>query len=205
MTSLIFVRHGETDWNLAGRIQGSSDIPLNDTGRRQAREAAVDLRGQLDGSVAIVASDLARARETAQIIAAELALNPPRLYRRLRERAYGAGEGKTVAEAADLWGPWGTAQVPGAETHDQLRRRALAAVHRVVRDVRRATAPAAASVIVVAHGGLIRELVRHVSGGDLPVPGTSLPNGGGYTMLYEREGLRLVDTARSVSFAPTPR
>jgi broad specificity phosphatase PhoE len=53
VTSLIFVRHGETDWNLAGRIQGSSDIPLNDTGRRQAREAAADLREQLLGDLLV--------------------------------------------------------------------------------------------------------------------------------------------------------
>ncbi|GAA3769887.1 histidine phosphatase family protein [Microbacterium kribbense] len=205
MTSLIFVRHGETDWNLTGRIQGSSDIPLNDTGRCQARAVAAELRDGLDGPVTIVASDLSRARETAEIIAAELGLDAPRLYPQLRERAYGEGEGKTGAEAASLWGSWRTAQVPGAESPDQLRRRALAGVHQVVRDARRATAPAAASVIVVSHGGLIRELVRHASRGDLPEPGTSLPNGGGYTMLYERHRLRLVDTARGARIPSATR
>ncbi|WP_029145042.1 histidine phosphatase family protein [Microbacterium luticocti] len=197
MTSLTLVRHGETDWNLVGRIQGATDIPLNDTGRRQAREAAADLGERLHGPVAIVASDLSRARETAEIIAGELGLPVPRLYPGLRERGYGAAEGITGDEFAARFGPWATAQVPGAETADRLRRRAVAAVRRVAHDVRRATAPAAASVIVVSHGALIRELVRHVTHGDLPEPGTSLPNGGGYTLLFERERLRLVDAARS--------
>lgn len=205
MTTLIFVRHGQTDWNLTRRVQGSTDIPLNDTGRRQAREAAADLRAQLDGPVALVSSDLSRARETAEIIAAELGLDAPRLYPQLQERAYGAAEGKNDQEFETLWGPWATAQVPGAETHDQLRRRALAGVRQVVRDVRRATAPAVASVIVVSHGGLIRELVRHATNGDLPLPGTTLPNGGGYTMLYERERLRLVDAVRHADFSPVAR
>ena len=73
MTPLTLVRHGETDWNLDRRIQGSTDIPLNDTGREQARDAAAALRAQLDldsTPIVVVASDLSRARETAEIIAA---------------------------------------------------------------------------------------------------------------------------------------
>ncbi|UUT35250.1 histidine phosphatase family protein [Microbacterium elymi] len=155
--------------------------------------------------MAIVASDLSRAGETAEIIAGELGLEAPRLYPQLQERAYGEAEGKTGEEVAALWGPWVTARVPGAETPDEMRRRGLAGVRRVVRDVRRATAPAATSVIVVSHGGLIRELVRHATGGSLPEPGTYLPNGGGYSMLYERERLRLVEAARSAAFAPATR
>ena len=77
MTTLLLVRHGETDWNAARRIQGSSDIPLNDTGRAQARGTATGLAERmavLYGGVRpiVVSSDLSRAHETAQIIAAEL-------------------------------------------------------------------------------------------------------------------------------------
>lgn len=205
MTTLIFVRHGETDWNLTGRVQGSTDIPLNDTGRWQARAAAADLRAQLSGPVALVSSDLSRARETAEIIADELGLDAPRLYPQLQERAYGEAEGTTDREFTARWGAWATAQVPGAETREQLRHRALSGIRRIVRDVRRATAPAEASVIVVSHGGLIRELVRHATGGALPWENTYLPNGGGYTMLYERERLRLMDAARHADFSPAVR
>ena len=60
MTSLILVRHGETDWNAQRRIQGSTDIPLNENGRTQARETAERLRDELagDGPVVIASSDL---------------------------------------------------------------------------------------------------------------------------------------------------
>ena len=127
----MLVRHGETDWNLAGRIQGSTDIPLNDTGRRQAREVAADLRSRLDGPVAIVASDLSRARETAEIIAAELGLDAPHLYPQLREHAYGEAEGMTVAEFAQRHSRERLHEVPGAETLTQLRGRAVSAIRRV--------------------------------------------------------------------------
>lgn len=200
MTLLTLVRHGETDWNRDRRIQGSTDIPLNDTGRTQAQEAAALLRAQLDtSSVApiVVSSDLSRARETAQIIAAELDLPAPRTYPALRERAYGEAEGVEASEFIRRWGDWHSAEIPGAEPWPQLRRRGLRALDQVVRDARRATAPAAASVIVVTHGAMIRELLRHATGGELPPVGERLPNGSAYTVLYERERLRLVSYAQT--------
>jgi probable phosphoglycerate mutase len=204
VTLLTLVRHGETDWNRDRRIQGSTDIPLNDTGRAQARGAAAALRDQLDISSSpvepiIVASDLSRARETAEIIAAELDLPAPRLYATLRERAYGDAEGLDAAEFIRRWGDWHTAEVPGAEPWPHLRERGLRALGSVVRDARRATAPAAASVIVVTHGALIRELIRHATAGELPLTGERLANGSAYTMLYERERLRLLSYARATA------
>ena len=190
MTLLTLVRHGETDWNRDRRIQGSTDIALNDTGRAQARAAAAGLRGDI-----IVSSDLSRARETAEIIAAELDLPAPTLYPDLRERAYGDAEGVDAADFIRRWGDWHTAEVPGAEPWPHLRERGLRALAAVVRDARRATAPAAASVVVVTHGALIRELIRHATGGELPPAGERLANGSAYTMLYERERLRLLSYA----------
>ena len=197
MTSLTLIRHGETDWNLNRRIQGSTDIPLNDTGRIQARDAAIALRDTLDpeAPVVIVASDLSRARETAEIMADELGLRVSRLYRELRERAYGEAEGLDSAEFAARWGDWHTAEIPSAEPWPHLRARGLRALNHVVRDARRETAPAAPSVIVVTHGAMIRELIRHATGGELPLPGTRLANGSGYTILHERERLRLLSMA----------
>ncbi|MEZ3160154.1 histidine phosphatase family protein [Microbacterium sp. BWT-B31] len=200
MTSLTLIRHGETDWNRAGRIQGTTDIPLNDTGRQQARDAAAALRLSLSDSapVVVVSSDLSRARETAQIIAAELGVVAERTYPALRERAYGEAEGLAVDEFRARYGPWHSAEVPGAETWSDLRTRALRGIRTAVRDVRRATAPASASLVIVAHGALIREVLRHVTGGVAPLDGERLPNGGAYGMLYERERLSL----RSYAGAP---
>lgn len=194
MTLLTLVRHGETDWNAARRIQGSTDIPLNDTGRSQARDAAARLRATLDPTapVVVVSSDLSRARETAEIVAAELGVEAPHLYPELRERAYGEAEGMDTNEFFERWGDWHAAEVPGAEPWPDLRARAIAGLRLVVRDARRTTAPGAASVVCVSHGALIRELIRHATAGAFPAPGMKLANGTAYTVLLERERLRLL-------------
>ena len=192
MTTLLLVRHGETDWNRDRRIQGSTDIPLNDTGRAQARDAAAALRDTLDLPTFVVSSDLSRARETAEIIAGELDLPTPREFPQLRERSYGIAEGMTIEEYFTRWGDWRGADVPEAETTEALRARAVAGLTKVVHDVRRSTAPSAASVIVVTHGALIREVIRHASGGTLPLEGERLANASAHTVLFERERLRLL-------------
>lgn len=201
MTALILIRHGETDWNRDRRIQGATDIPLNETGREQARATAALLRDRLDASVAatVVSSDLARARETAEIIAGELGLAAPRAYRGLRERAYGDAEGVGLDEFRERWGDSYTAEVPGAEPWADLRTRGIAALGRAVRDHRRATAPAASSLIVVSHGALIREMIRHATAEELPPAGERLLNGSAHDFVYERDHLRLVAYAGLVA------
>lgn len=195
MTTLTLVRHGETDWNARRLIQGSTDIPLNDVGRAQARATAQTLRERLsDGSPLVVASsDLSRAHETAQIIAAELGVAAPCTYRALRERGYGEAEGVGVDEFVQRWGTWQQAVVPGAEAWTDVRVRALSGLREVIRDARRATAPAAPSLVVVSHGALIREVIRHATGGEFPAEGERLANGSAHTFLMERERLSLLD------------
>ena len=83
MTTLLLVRHGETDWNAEGRLQGHTDRPLSDFGRRQAHELAEELDGE--ELEAIYSSDLARARETAEIVGRKLGL-PTVLDPDLREK-----------------------------------------------------------------------------------------------------------------------
>src|SRR2546421_2092518 len=90
MTTLLLVRHGETDWNADGRLQGHTDRPLSDFGRRQARQLAEELANE--SLEAIYASDLARARETAEIVGKRLGL-PVVLEPELREKDWGTGEG----------------------------------------------------------------------------------------------------------------
>ncbi len=197
MTTLTLVRHGETDWNLNRLIQGSTDIPLNDTGRGQARATALRLRAELAGDAPLVvaSSDLSRAHETARIIAAELGVAPPQTYASLRERSYGEAEGVDVHEFLQRWGDWHTAQVPGAESWPSVRTRAVAGLRDVIRDARRTVAPAAPSLVIVSHGALIRELIRHATAGAFPREGERLANGSTHTFLVERDRLSLISYA----------
>lgn len=192
MTLITLVRHGQTDWNLARRIQGTTDIPLNETGRADALAAAALLA---DGSHhAVYSSPLVRARETAQIIAAELDLPEPVLVPDMRERDFGAGEGMLVADYLRTYGDW-LSEVPGSESLAQVAERALAALDLVARDARRRSAPIAESIVVVTHGGVIRALMNHVSGGTLPREGEALRNGSAYRFEAAPGSLRLLEPA----------
>lgn len=99
---LLFIRHGETDWNAEGRLQGQRDIPLNDKGRSQARRNGAALAEKISeiASFDFVASPLGRARETMEIIRASLGLDPKayRLEERLQETSFGEWEGSTFEE-----------------------------------------------------------------------------------------------------------
>ncbi len=95
MTSLWLVRHGQTDWNLEGRYQGQSDVPLNATGLSQAAAFAASLDGQQ--FEALYSSDLARAYQTAEVIAAKTGL-PVQTDPRLREINQGQWQGRTLVE-----------------------------------------------------------------------------------------------------------
>ena len=122
-----------------------------------------------------------------------------RLYPELRERTYGEAEGLDADACVARWGDWPNAEIPGAESRTHLRARGLRALRHVVRDARHATAPAQASVIVVTHGALIGELLRHASGGEHPLPGTRLANGSAHELLYERDRIRLLSAATALA------
>lgn len=89
------LRHGQTDWNAEARLQGSTDIPLNDIGRQQARTAAAFFADK--GITRIIASPLSRALETARIVGEQLGLEPV-IDARLIERNFGLFEGMTIDE-----------------------------------------------------------------------------------------------------------
>jgi uncharacterized phosphatase len=124
MTLLYLVRHGETDWNLARRVQGSTDIPLNATGRAQAR-ATGRLLSTRSWDV-IIASPLSRAFETATIIASELGVGPVTPNASFMERQYGEAEGLDHDEI-DARFP-GTTPVPGRESREAVTARVLPAL-----------------------------------------------------------------------------
>lgn len=158
--TLYFVRHGETDWNVAQRYQGRRDIPLNATGRLQAKRngrVLSELLGSKAESLDCVASPLLRARETMEIIRRELQLPPEgyRTDRRLSEIDYGHWEGKLwnelpetdpqgfAARKADMWG-W---RPNGGESYRMLSERVARWLGEMERDA-----------IVASHGGVSRVL-----------------------------------------------
>jgi probable phosphoglycerate mutase len=159
---LLFVfRHGETDWNRAGRLQGHIDTPLNATGLAQAAALAEALREhRLD---AIVSSDLSRALTTAQIVAETLGL-PLTIDHGLRETSVGAAEGllwkeaqaRFGAELTERWHSDGDTAFPGGgETGRATLTRGLAALRRFASEhpYRR--------IGVSTHGAMVRQLVKH--------------------------------------------
>ena len=171
MPAIFLVRHGETDWNREGRWQGHSDTHLNEIGREQAHRVAAEL----DGVDVVYASDLARARETAEIIGAELGL-PVRFDARLRERSFGAWEGLTAAEIEAgfreehlRWVAGEGAGADDAEPFDAFGAR----VRSFLADV--LDAHPEGTVLVVAHGGSIRVIHAFASGLDYVRDHRSIP------------------------------
>jgi glucosyl-3-phosphoglycerate phosphatase len=151
--TLLLVRHGETDWNAQNRWQGQCDIALNDTGRAQARLLGTRLRrlwqqGLLPEPAQLVASDLGRATETAQLLGTGLSLQTDP---RLRERGFGSWEGKTHAEVGHA--PGSNERASDAESLESVWERVTAAV-----------APLVGTVLVVGHGGALRALLASAAG-----------------------------------------
>jgi probable phosphoglycerate mutase len=161
---LYYIRHGQTEWNASGRVQGWRDIPLNDKGRAQAAQAGGVLRELLareqrkHTEIPFIASPLGRTRETMELVRTSIGL--PRegyaLEARLREIGYGDWEGMTFAEMrtadpehyalrdADKWG----VAAPGGESYADLQARIGGWLESLAQDA-----------VVVAHGGTMRALM----------------------------------------------
>lgn len=164
MTTLLLVRHGETDWNAEGRLQGHTDTPLNDYGRRQAKALADELAGgRID---AVYSSDLARARETAEILGGRLGL-PVAVDPELREKNWGSWEGLTPAQRE-------TVEYVGEST-EQHRERTMRALRAI------AVRHPGERVLVVTHGGSIRRVQGAVVGMAYPV----VENCGRWAVVHE--------------------
>ena len=157
--TLYFLRHGETDWNAQARYQGQVDIPLNDTGRQQARRNGEALRALLarPADFDYVTSPLGRTRETMAIVRNALGFpaGEVRIDDRLREMNYGHWEGQLaadlpntdphgMAERARDWWHW---QPEGGESYEDLTKRVNDWLESVERDT-----------VVSSHGGVSRAL-----------------------------------------------
>jgi len=166
VTRLVCVRHGQTDWNVQGRIQGQLDIALNEQGLTQAQALAAALQGEdLDH---VVCSDLQRCRQTLAPLLAQRAL-PVQWHAGLRERSFGEFQGHTWAELGErepeALQRWKSRDpdfsAPGGESLSVFSGRVLA----VVREL--AAGHAGRTLLLVTHGGVLDCLYRASLGLDL--------------------------------------
>ena len=165
-TTFALIRHGQTDWNAAARIQGLTDIPLNAVGRGQAADAVPALSGY-DWDF-IVSSPLSRAAETSDLIGERLGLVAAERLSGLIERDYGPAEGLSAgAELDALRFPGG---FHGAESEADVAARGLEALHQLARE------RPGARIIVVAHGTLIRLSLAHALGRHIAAIGNATLN-----------------------------
>lgn len=152
MTTIGFIRHGSTEWNRLGKLQGQLDTDLTDEGREQARLLGRRLASETwDG---IISSDLKRAKETAQIISELSGIPLIREDARLRERMYGQIEGTTVAEREARWGADWKLQALGQETDDELWQRWIQLETELIEEY------PGRKLLLVSHGGFIVQILR---------------------------------------------
>jgi len=164
-TVICIVRHGETDWNAQGRLQGREDIELNDLGRQQAHKIAVYLgREHWD---AVVSSPLKRAYETALIIARMISVPEIKVEEQITERDYGEASGLWPEDRRSRF-PEG---IPGQEDFELLRQRAMSALERIVND------HTGKRIVMVSHGALTNSILYTLSGGEFGSFKTRLING----------------------------
>jgi len=192
VTRVIAVRHGQTEWNVAARIQGQGDSELTEEGRAQARAIAERLsRERFD---AIISSDLGRAALTAQAIS-ERCGKPVVLDARLRERHFGVGEGMTYEEVDRAY-PGAFARIrnvdpdfviPGGESRRQFHQRVRGAFDSL------AQAHAGKTIVIVTHGGVLATFFRHVHDIPLDIAHPIAITNASYNVLdYDSERWRVV-------------
>ena len=194
MPTIYYIRHGETEWNAKGRLQGTQDVPLNELGRKQAAGAGAILAellardGRSEQAVEFVASPLGRARSTMELVRGTLKL-PPDGYtidERLREIGYGHWEGSTLAQMqaldpelfarrqAEKW----TVSPPGGESYVSVQARMTDWYRQVT-----------ANTVAVAHGGTARALMVAL-GFETPATAADLVIEQGAVYVFGDGGLR---------------
>lgn len=168
MARLLLLRHAESEWNAQGRWQGQADTPLTERGRRHAAQAGP----LLTSFETLVCSDLCRARQSAEIIAAGAGIDVIDIEPRLRERNAGPWQGLTRAEIERDWpGYLGSGRRPTRyESDEQLVARADAALGDIARQAERRGTH---EVLVITHGGVIHSLTVRAALTMVPMPNLS--------------------------------
>ncbi|MCH1626394.1 histidine phosphatase family protein [Ferdinandcohnia quinoae] len=156
MTTICLIRHGETDWNAIGRIQGRTDIPLNEKGIRQAQLCRDFFKGSTEWDV-IITSTLQRARQTAEIINESIGLSFLEMEEFV-ERGFGEVEGMTIEERTKLY-PDG--QYPNQEDVETLLNRLMSGLKKIQQEYENK------KVLLVVHGAVINAILDEVSNGKL--------------------------------------
>ncbi|XID94330.1 histidine phosphatase family protein [Paenibacillaceae bacterium WGS1546] len=153
-----WVRHGVTEWNQRGIIQGVTDIPLSQEGLRQARLLADRLAREGERWNGVYCSDLVRAVQTGETLASRLRI-PLIPDARLRERSFGSAEGTTEAERLARWGAEWRSAVPDQENDESVRARG----HEFVREI--ADKHAGEAWLVVTHGSFLARMLQSMCEG----------------------------------------
>lgn len=164
MTTICLVRHGETDWNAAKRIQGRTDIPLNDTGKWQAEQTGLYLK-DVHWDV-VISSPLTRAKETAHLILNHVHA-PLVIMDDFIERDYGDAEGMSFEERQKLFPD---KQYPNMEPIETIQNRMLEGIEKV------RAAYLDQHVLIVAHGAAIHALLTTLADEHMGLQNTRLVN-----------------------------
>ena len=159
--NIFLLRHGETDWNQVGRLQGHTDIPLNQNGRLQISHAAQILADLYPDIDLVITSPLTRARESAEIVSDKLAYERTDIIVEplLIERCCGEGEGLTIAERKEKYPD---DIYPGMESLNALLERAHSAFERII-----VSFADKENILVAAHGAILYAMVTAITDGQI--------------------------------------
>ncbi|AYX88851.1 histidine phosphatase family protein [Staphylococcus cohnii] len=181
MTKIRFIRHGETDWNIAGKLQGRTDIPLNESGIKQAQACGISLlQNEWD---LIITSPLLRAKETGQIIQQKLNI-PLHEMTSFIEVAFGDAEGLTYYER-DVRFP--NRDYPNKETEAMVTERFLKGIHTVHQNYTNK------NILIVSHGAFINAIFHYFSNGTVGTGVTKLTNGSFSTLEINNNHTHILD------------
>lgn len=178
---IFLLRHGETDWNKEGRLQGRMDIPMNEKGRKQICNSAVVLERILPELEVIISSPLVRAHESAKIVAEQLSYEKDNIILEpmVLERSFGMGEGLIYTELTEKF-PDGN--YPGAESVEALIERAGEAFEKIVTSCQEKQ-----QILIVAHGAILYAMLTAISNGKVSYGGnmTKFDEGSIHRILFE--------------------
>ena len=174
-TTLGLLRHGQTDWNIDLRLQGTADIPMNEFGIAQVESAASALSQH--GWDLVLSSPLGRAKQSAEIVSKFLGIERINIEPLLLERSFGIGEGLTYAEWGEKYAKLD--EIPGAESANDVARRSRLLLEHIKAEFQ------GAKVLAVSHGALIRFVLAEVTEGKVPPPGERLQNASLHTLRHK--------------------